>query len=257
MKNIFISMVILATFATLFAGCQTSDDDISGEASNKAVAEYLSVSCSKERLGITNCYAPESKMYECKKVSGKFKWMPTLEVCPPQLTDPKKCIDNDYNGENETANPSDDNNLFLTAGTATRESETKTDSCQDADLLIEASCSSDDQLVAQDISCKGFNNEKGSYICKDSACYATCSDTDGIGYDLQGTTTLNSGRTPTVMKDICANNYILTEYYCDNGKILSRSIDCRDPDPNGVGDGQTNTCAQPCADGHCVSVNYC
>jgi len=88
------------------------------------------------------------------------------------------------------------------------------------------------------------NGDCSSGVCIDNSC-VTCTDSDGVDYEVQGSASgyiESLGRESSII-EACARGGNLNEYYCSSGYLVFDTIDCQD-------EGYTS-----CSEGACIVVS--
>jgi hypothetical protein len=123
-----------------------------------------------------------------------------------------------YNGTCASCRDSDGGNNVLDAGHVLAGGSAYNDSCINSSTLKEYFCTGAGAVSHADVRCSS------GYTCTGGACVVSpCTDSDnGETAGIKGTTAA-SGSSKT---DSCVSDTMVSEYYCSNGEVLSKGIDC-------------------------------
>ncbi len=102
------------------------------------------------------------------------------------------------------------------AGTVTKDNISYTDYCSGSTTVFEYYCGDSGDVASTTIACSS------GYVCSEGIC-VRCGDSDG-GQNMytRGTVVNDTGSST----DYCINNVMLNEYYCSDGAIKAKSMNC-------------------------------
>jgi len=202
------------------AGCEDSDNG--QNLTRRGTVTVITENGTKNYTD--DCYSEATVIeYICNGTSMAMKKVacPDGTACTVGACTQSECEDTD-GGINETEK-----------GTVTLGSDESTDKCKNDTAVTEYYCSSGD-IRSKTVACDD------GYSCTSGACVADCTETDDVDdiYD-KGVTTQGEDE----YTDKCKTNTTLTEYYCDDNDLKSKTATC--PSDYACIDGE---CAYKCTE---------